>query len=123
MAKLGRLLGTLGILRDDLVDVFDVEELRQRISIQDLPLPLLFAMEDKKTNDKAITILSKSAITRNDVSDLVALTFKAKPTKEIKYEMQVLVEAAKSQLTKLPNKNLQNKLQAAISFMLEDLSG
>ena len=54
---------------------------------------------------------------------LVALTFKAKPTKEIKYEMQVLVEAAKSQLTKLPNKNLQNKLQAAISFMLEDLSG
>lgn len=123
LSRLGRILGMLGILRDDLVDVFDVEELRQRIAVQDLPLPLLFAMEDKKTNIKATTILSKAVITRNDVSDLVALTFKAKPTEEIKYEMQVLVEAAELQLNKLSNKNLRSKLQAVVSFMLEDLSG
>ena len=55
LAKIGRILGILATLRGDLVDVFDIEELRQRISVQDLPLPLIFAMHDQKVKGKVTT--------------------------------------------------------------------
>ena len=121
LAKIGRILGVLATLRDDLVDVFDIEELRQRIVVQDLPLPLLFAMQNKTINSKATTIFSKPKMTRSDVSELVDLTLEAKPVAEIKDRMQLLIEEATILLTRLPKKKLQSKLQAFISFMLEDL--
>jgi geranylgeranyl pyrophosphate synthase len=52
LARVGRILGILATLRDDLIDVFDIEELRQRISVQDLPLPLLFAIQDQEKNQR-----------------------------------------------------------------------
>ena len=42
LAKIGRILGILATLRDDLVDVFDIEELNMRLAVKDLPLPLIF---------------------------------------------------------------------------------
>jgi len=121
LAKFGRILGVLGTLRDDLVDVFDIDELRQRIAVQDLPLPLLFAMEDKKIGPKAATILAKPKITDRDVTKLVSLTLESKPVAEMKNRMQVLIQEALNSLLKLPKKKLHRKLQAVASFMLEDL--
>jgi len=121
LAKLGRILGILATLRDDLVDVFDIEELRQRITVQDLPLPLLFAMQDKKINFRVKTILSKPKMTRSHIAELVDLTLEAKPVAEIKVRMQLLIEEALTLLNKLSRKKLQRKLQAVVSFMLEDL--
>ena len=121
LAKLGRILGVLATLRDDLVDVFDIEEIRQRIAVQDLPLPLLFAMQDKKINSRAMTILSKAKLTRSDIAELVDLTLEAKPAVEMKGRMQLLIGEALTLLNKLPRKKMHNKLQAVITFMLEDL--
>jgi geranylgeranyl pyrophosphate synthase len=121
LAKLGRILGVLATLRDDLVDVFDIEELSQRIAVQDLPLPLLFAMQDKKINSRAVTILSKPKMTRSDIAELVDLTLEAKPVAEMKDRMQLLIEEGLALLNKLPKKKLQSELQAVVSFMLEDL--
>jgi geranylgeranyl pyrophosphate synthase len=121
LAKFGRILGVLGTLRDDLVDVFDIEELRQRIAVQDLPLPLLFAMQDKKIGSRAATILSKSKITEKDITELVNLTLESNPVVEMKDRMKLLIKEALTVLAKLPKKNLHRKLQAVASFMLEDL--
>jgi geranylgeranyl diphosphate synthase type II len=121
LAKVGRILGVLATLRDDLVDVFDIEELRQRIAVQDLPLPLLLALQDKKTRLSTSTILSKPKITQNDVADLVDLTLQTKSIIKMKGRMQLLVEEGLSLLSKLPKQKLHNKLQVVVSFMLEDL--
>jgi len=121
LAKFGRILGVLATLRDDLVDVFDIEELRQRIAVQDLPLPLLFAMQDKKTRSSAATILSKPKITDKDITQLVNLTLKSKPVVEMKNRMQLFIKEALALLNKLPKKKLHRKLQGVASFMLEDL--
>jgi geranylgeranyl pyrophosphate synthase len=121
LAKLGRILGVLATLRDDLVDVFDIEELRQRTAVQDLPLPLLFAMQDKKIKSRAVTILSKPKMTRSDTAELVDFTLEAKPVAEIKDRMQLLIKEALTLLNKLPIEKQHNKLQAVVSFMLEDL--
>jgi geranylgeranyl diphosphate synthase type I len=121
LAKLGRIIGILATLRDDLVDVFDIEELRQRILVQDLPLPLLFAMHDKETKTRILSILSGPKMTQSAVSELVDLTLKAKPVAKMKNRMQLLINEGLSLSNKLPRMELQSNLQTVVSFMLEDL--
>jgi geranylgeranyl pyrophosphate synthase len=121
LARVGRILGILATLRDDLIDVFDTEELRQRISAQDLPLPLIFAMQDQKTKEKVMAILSKPNITKSKVATLVDLTIESEPVVQMKKRMQLLIGEGLSLTNKLPIGKLQNKLQALLAFMLEDL--
>jgi geranylgeranyl pyrophosphate synthase len=121
LARVGRILGVLATLREDLVDVFDIEELRQRIASQDLPTPLLLAMRDNQRKTRIKTILSKSKIGENEVGELVELTMSSASAKQMKHKMRLLIEEALFLLSKLPRKKLDTHLQAVTSFMLEDL--
>jgi geranylgeranyl pyrophosphate synthase len=121
LAKVGRILGILATLRGDLIDVFDIEELRQRISVQDLPLPLIFAMQDQKIKGKVMDILSKPKITKSDIATLVDSTLESESIIELRKHMQLLIREGLSLTNKLSMKKLQSKLQTFLSFMLEDL--
>jgi geranylgeranyl pyrophosphate synthase len=121
LARVGRILGILATLRDDLIDVFDIEELRQRISVQDLPLPLLFAMQDQEKKTKVMNILSKSKITDNDIATIVDFTLEAKSVVQLKNQMRLLISEGSNLTTKLPKPKLRSTLQVLLSFMLEDL--
>jgi geranylgeranyl pyrophosphate synthase len=121
LARVGRILGILATLRDDLIDVFDIEELRQRISVQDLPLPLLFAMQDQEKKTKVMNILSKSKITDNGVATIVDFTLEAKSVVQLKNQMRLLISEGSNLTTKLPKPKLRSTLQVLLSFMLEDL--
>jgi geranylgeranyl pyrophosphate synthase len=121
LARVGRILGILATLRDDLIDVFDIEELRQRISVQDLPLPLIFAMQEPESVEKITLILSKTKITSSDVTMLVDFTLEAKPVVQLKEEMQLLIGEGLNLLNKLPTSKLQSQIQVLLSFMLKDL--
>jgi geranylgeranyl diphosphate synthase type I len=121
LARIGRILGILATLRDDLIDVFDIEELRQRISAQDLPLPLLFAMRDQKKKTKVKNILSKPKITNNDVATIVDITLEAKSVVQLKNKMRLLISEGSELTNRLPKPNLRRQLQVVLSFMLEDL--
>ncbi len=122
LTRIGRIIGILVALRDDIVDVFDINELGQRIAVQDLPLPLLFALEENnKTNVAIQNILSKKKLSTSDVDELVNFTILAKSTTKLKYKMQLLIEEGSTLLNRLSNKKLQRKLQAVLTVMLEDL--
>lgn len=120
LAKLGRILGILATLRDDLIDVFDIDELRQRISAQDLPPPLLFAMHDQKIEAKVLDTISKSTITKDDVATIVDFTLGATPVLKLRTKMQLLIKTGLHLLKELQPKH-RRKLQVLLSFMLEDL--
>ena len=121
LARVGRILGILATLRDDLIDVFDIEELRQRTSVQDLPLPLLFAMQDQEKKTKVTNILSKPKITDDDVATLVDFTLEAKSVVQLKNQMRLLISEGSKLVIKLPKPKLRSQLQVLLSFMLEDL--
>jgi geranylgeranyl pyrophosphate synthase len=121
LARVGRILGILATLRDDLIDVFDIEELRQRISTQDLPLPLLFAMQNQKKKTKVTNILSKPKITDTDVAMIVDFTLEAKAVVQLKNQMRLLIGEGSQLTTTLPKPKLRSTLQVLLSFMLEDL--
>jgi geranylgeranyl pyrophosphate synthase len=121
LTRLGRILGILGTLREEFIDVFEIEELCQRIAVQDLPLPLLFAMQDQKAKRKVLNIISKPKITKSDVANLVDVTLEAKPVVKLKEKMQLLIEKGLNLTNSLPKANVQGGLQLLLSFMLEDL--
>jgi geranylgeranyl diphosphate synthase type I len=121
LAKLGRILGTLVLLREEFIDVFDIEELCQRISVKDPPPPLIFAMQDPKAKREVMKITSKEKITESDISELVDITLAATPIVKLKEEMQALIQEGKNLTSKLLRSKLQNRLKVILSCMLEDL--
>jgi len=120
LAKIGRTLGVLATLRDDLIDVFDLEELGQRVAVNDLPLPLTFAMQDPASKEKISSIISKQEMTDEDVSELVDITLEAKPVVELKEKMQSLITEGLNVANSLQTK-MADKLHTLLSFMIEDL--
>ena len=120
-AKIGRILGILITLREEFVDVFELEELRQRIATQNLPLPLLFALNDQNAKKNIEEILLKPKITREDIDALVDLTLEAEPVKNLKKKMQLLMKKGSSLCYDLSSLKLQRVFQVLLQFMLEDL--
>jgi len=47
LAKYGQLLGMIIIIRDDIADLLDKQEFKHRIRKEHLPLPLIYALEEK----------------------------------------------------------------------------
>lgn len=121
LMKIGRLLGTLATLRDDLIDVFDIEELSQRISVNDLPIPVLFAMQDSKAKKQIAFIISKSRITTEDVAELVDVTLVTPSVVDLKRKMQILIEEGIKLTRNLTKGTIKKKLQAMFSYMLEEI--
>jgi geranylgeranyl diphosphate synthase type I len=121
LARLGRILGILVFLREEIIDVFDIEELCQRISVKDLPPPLIFAMQDSGTKRKIMKIISKPKITTSDVAELVDVTLVSPSVVNLRDEMQLLIEEGLNLTSKLPKTKLRSQLQTMLSFMLEDL--
>jgi geranylgeranyl pyrophosphate synthase len=121
LARLGRILGILGTLREEFIDVFEIEELCQRIAVQDLPLPLIFAMQDQEAKGKVMNIISKPTITKSDVAELVDVTLAAKAVMALRDKMQLLMEEGLTLTNNLTNIKLRSKLQLLLPFMLENL--
>lgn len=121
LAKLGRIVGILGTLREEFIDIFEIEELCQRLSVQDLPLPLSFAMQDYKAKRKVLNIISKPKITKKDVNRLIDITFETEHVVKLKEKMRLLIENGKSLISNLPKIGIQHNLHCLLSFMLEDL--
>jgi geranylgeranyl pyrophosphate synthase len=119
LARLGRIIGVLVTLREEFVDVFDLEELRQRLPLQDLPLPIRFAMQDKNIKKAIQSILEKPKITKKDVENLVDITLESEGGKKLKGKMQNLMTEGLSLASILPR--FHGMLQVFLHSMLEDL--
>jgi len=119
-ARYGRILGTLAMLREEFIDVFDTEELNQRVSSEYLPIPVLYAMQDTESKKKIEKLLAKE-ITNRDVGVLVDAVFKAKNVGKLKKYMEELVAEAVGITSTVRNKNLRDQLLSFASSTLEDL--
>jgi geranylgeranyl pyrophosphate synthase len=121
LARLGRIIGILGTLREEFIDVFEIEELCQRIAAHDLPLPLLIAMQDQKAKRKVLNIISKPKMTENDVAELLDVTLETESVLQLKVEMKSLMEQAIEPTDNLRKGKPRNDFKLVLFFMLEDL--
>jgi geranylgeranyl diphosphate synthase type I len=121
LAKYARTLGVLATLREEFIDVFEIEELNQRISNEYLPIPVLYAMQDKDSRRKIQKLLAKGKVTSNDIDELIHIVFEATSVKKLKKEIKELAAEAVYVIPEIKNSRLKNQLRELISSTLEDL--
>lgn len=123
LARYGRIVGILTILREEFIDIFEIEELSQRASVEGLPVPLLLAMSDYRYKEKILQLISKNQLSRNDVEDILDIVYKSKEVAKTTNKMRMLLNEAVNLTSKLPNRKngTVNQLSKLANSLMEDL--
>jgi len=110
LGKYGRMLGTIFILRDDLADAFDYEELFHRIKHESLPLPLILTLKNPETKAETQRIICKEKIKKEDMDILSKLINKAKAVTKVRRIINDMYLAACSYLREMRCMNKELKI-------------
>ncbi|MGB9960151.1 MAG: polyprenyl synthetase family protein [Candidatus Bathyarchaeales archaeon] len=121
ISRLGRIIGILVMIREEFIDIFEIEELRHRIRTNNLPLPVLFAMQNDKVRIKITGIIKNSRITQTDSAKILNITFASEPVIKLKQKMNDLVTDGHQVSKYILNTEARTQFQQLLSFMLEDL--
>jgi geranylgeranyl pyrophosphate synthase len=121
LGRYGRIMGTLATLREEFVDMFEIEELNQRIKAETFPIPVLYALRDKESREKIEKIMKKGELKSKDVERLLDVVLASKPVADLRMYMQHLVSQANELATKVPNKTIGAIMQKMAATALEDL--
>jgi geranylgeranyl pyrophosphate synthase len=121
LAKYGRNLGILTTLREEFIDIFEKEELEQKILIKRLPIPIIYAMHDHEIKSKLENIIQKNILTKKDTNSLIEVTFSSENVQKLKKNMEDLADESLCLLHALDDNSAAKALQNIVSSMLEDL--
>ena len=120
LTKYGRILGILATLREEFIDVFEIQELRQRMQNECLPIPILYALQDEKSR-RIQKILLKKRMTDEDADKLLDIVFETKEVKKLKRKMKILIRNALRLISKIENQHIILLLSRFVTAALEDL--
>jgi geranylgeranyl diphosphate synthase type I len=101
LGEYGRLLGMMIILRDDLIDMIDLEEARHRIRKECLPLPLLYALQDPKAKLEISSFLQRKKLTKSIVEKILKIIYEAQGFEHSMKIMEEMANGASIHLRKL----------------------
>jgi geranylgeranyl diphosphate synthase type I len=121
LARYAKILGMLATLREEFIDVFEIEELNQRISNEYLPIPVLYSMQDKDSRRRIQKLLAKGKITSKNSDELIHAVFEAKSVRKLKKEIKELAIEAIQLVSKIRNYNVKSQLGKLMLSILEDL--
>ena len=121
LRKFGRILGILTTLREEFIDVYEVEELLQKMNVERLPVPIVFAMQNSTTKKQIDEILVKRKLAKKDSEKLIEIVFETRHVKKLKKEMEDFAAEAIHLLSIIQIKVLRKQLELCVSSMLEDL--
>jgi geranylgeranyl diphosphate synthase type I len=115
----GKTIGILYTLRDEFVDIFELDELKNRVEKECLPLPILVTLQEAKKKDKIIKLL-KREIKEKQVEQIVNLVIGSEETLRLKKKMQDLINDEIQRICFL--KNCVNMLRLFLESTIEDLT-
>jgi len=105
LGEYGRLHGMLAILRDDMIDMFDLEETIHRIKKEHLSLAIVYALQNPEMNSILCSLLKKP-ITLKDAEKLSTFVDKAGGFISLEECMNKLADEAYIKIEKIKyNKN------------------
>ena len=115
----GKTLGVLFTLRDEFIDVFELDELRNRYEKECLPLPILFTFKNPKKADEITRLLSEKRLSENEVKRLLDIVVDSKETIELKKEMRSMIKRENQNLRLI--KLHRSAFMLLLNSMMEDL--
>lgn len=121
LGKYGRILGTILTIRDEFIDMFEIDELHHRMVNECLPLPILYALRNPKAKKKLIPILKKEKIAKKDREVLVNTVFETKAIENLRRKIRCLHREAYSKLALLPRLQARNLLRLPLLAAVKDL--
>jgi len=123
LTRYGRCLGILLLTRSDFIDLFEQDELTNRVKYECLPLPVLYALKNDMFRNKVYRILSKKEIEENDINELIEIIYRMPEIFIVKRYLKYLEKRALASIISLQikNKNMENILLLLTRSMLEDL--
>ena len=121
IGNFGRTLGILMGVREDFIDIFEPEELKNRMINECLPLPMLYAFKSQKNKKTILFILNKETLTENDVDNIVNLIFEDKEVKELKKRLKHWTRNALQDISTFKNREIALQVTDLIKSIMEDL--
>jgi geranylgeranyl diphosphate synthase type II len=118
LSHYGRTYGILLSLRDEFVDVFEVDEIRNRLENECLPLPILLAFQDKNRRQQLENILSNE-ITSESIDKILDLSMDSPASKELVDQMKNMIRDETFNLSSI--KNNKDMLELLLQSTVEDL--
>lgn len=94
----GKTLAILMTIRDEFIDIFEPDELKNRTENECLPLPILFTFKDPRKKDKIIHLLEGNNITEKETDKILDIVMYSKEAHELKEKMLLLVKEEIQQL-------------------------
>ena len=119
LAHYGRTLGILMTIRDDFIDLFELDEIRNRAENECLPLPILYAFRNTRKKRKIIRLLRKDKITGQGSQEILDSVIDMQEVQKLKKEMQLLIKKEENLLSY--TKRNRTTLRLLLSSTLEDL--
>ncbi|UCE29737.1 MAG: polyprenyl synthetase family protein [Candidatus Bathyarchaeota archaeon] len=117
----GRSLGILLSIREDFIDVFEPDELRNRTRNECLPLPILYAFKNPQTKRIILNYLSKPTISEKDAERIVKITFEEESVEMLGNKVKRMAEEACNNISSIPDKYLIYEMRKLIESATEDL--
>jgi geranylgeranyl diphosphate synthase type I len=114
----GRTYGVLMTLRDEFIDIFEPDEVKNRFSKECLPLPVLLALNDDSRRKEILELLKEEKGEKN-IDKILDLSIESEETQELLGEMKRLVENEVAILASL--KHCRDILELLLHATLEDL--
>jgi geranylgeranyl diphosphate synthase type I len=102
LSEYGRLLGMLILLRDDLIDMIDLEEAVHRIEKEHLSLPILYALQ-KREIKSTLGPLMRKTITKKDAKKVLVIVDRAGGFDRVEEYMQELAQDAYKSIETIKN--------------------
>lgn len=119
LASFGRTFGTLLTIRDEFIDVFELDELKNRVEREWMPLPILYTLKDTAKKDEILSLLKGGPLTKETVERTLDIVIDSKETQELKNEMLSMIKDENQRLS-LIKKN-QDKFKLMLESTVEDL--
>jgi geranylgeranyl diphosphate synthase, type I len=121
LARYGRILGVLTTLREEFVDVFEIDEISQRVEVECLPIPIIFAMHNCDVKTKVTSLLTQEELSADDIDILIDLIFNSEEVKNLIDHMKVMAAEAIAVTSVIQNEGSKKLLKEWVISMLEDL--
>jgi geranylgeranyl pyrophosphate synthase len=121
LGKFGRILGVLTMIRDEFIDIYEHDELQNRKEKECLPLPLLFAFQDKAIKNRILPILEKKRLSDKDSQTIVDIISRSERVNNLKRHMEELRKTAILNLKSVIEEDSVQLLASLLDPICEDI--
>jgi geranylgeranyl pyrophosphate synthase len=121
LGKYGRVLGVLVNTRHEFIDIFECEELKNRLKNECLPLPLLYALKSKTFRENILPKLRRKRLARKDLFEIAQAVMRTEHVQNLRALLNQLLDEAIVTLKIIKNPEVVRTLSTLLYATIEGL--